>query len=429
MKRFLWFVLFLPFAASCGIGLPASIGGKGSPGLYVSMKNLFETSGQKNLLGELFDIDTITKQIENSKDGTGTALPVEGTPALWNYVYNQIKVSDTATVNGVPGDSGAVQTYLLYYPVISIDVSGQLPQGNTTPLDVPVPVIDFYAPSFNTMLATLKGIQFKYVYCYIIVDGICNTTSSPANITIGTAQNSTEYLPSNDLFAPDFVTDGSKDFTKAINTNNAKTSTASGFSVTGLFNEPEPSPLRITITGAKVSTAQKIAIKLLFVLPLTFEVPPGNDEITIQNEKWVKLELEQLSSLASDDMFAMSEKESSADFQVKVTNAEFKIYEIKNNILSGINLAFSTKDSGWLSDIIDLNPAVINSDGENGGSVKINGIKNIPQMALVTKADAAGNGRISIPPAERDAEGKLKSEFDFSIAIKIQTEFEGAFDL
>ena len=406
----------LPFVVltffACDFGIPASISATGTPGIHLPLGSVFTSIGQNNhFLDEFFDTSMIEAGLNSNGNGT----------RLFNYLYDRIAV-DGASINGDPDAESAVsavQTYLIVFPVAEIPVPNNIPPG------WPVPNIDFYGPSFEAMLGSLLGIQFRYMWCYILIDGISNSSLSPARISL--ISDEMAFLQSADLIKSTFQIDEADEaagqFTRAITGASTR-----GFSLIPLFSDRAgSSPMRIIISSAQPSGSQ-ITVKMLIVLPLTFEVPPEIDEngrsrfVEIHGTRYVKMDVKQLNDMAID----------LTEFGNTINTAHFQINDIKNDIFSGIFLAFSkSKDvygfHVWEENIINLDEGAVN------GIVDITGITKVPHMSLITRAaarpDGSETGYISIPPVKKDDENKIINEFDFSITLDAETDFSTSIDL
>jgi hypothetical protein len=394
--------------------MPGSISIESQPGIYLPLGHLFDSENGNKLLNKFFDIASIEQQMGGPEPSGGGLPPTSESAHTWNYVYNQIVVDTAVTISSIPDTAGAAQTYLSLYPIVDIPVPG--------PGAVTMPEVSFQSPSFETMLQTFSGIQFKYIYCYMLVSGITNTVSSPANIAIGTPASGSGladvYLPSSDLVKESFNRDGSTQlYNRAI--TGASTN---GFSLADLFKDEagKQSPLRIIINNAiAVGAAEPIAVKMLFVVPLIFEVRQlvnNNDQyVIIDSKKYVEMNIGELDGLEGIDI---------STFGSNVTSTRFYIENLKNNVFSGLYLGFSPSGGNWLPDIIDL------TEGSKQTFVDISGITQVPKIALLTPAlPPIDVGTVIIPPVQRDSNGNITNRFDFMISLEAQTSINTTFNL
>jgi hypothetical protein len=410
-------IFFLIFS-SCDFGIPASIGASGTPGIHLPLGNVFTSAGQNNkFLDEFFDAGIIEAGLKSDDAETDTDAA-----QIYNYIYNSIDAGGGQIINGTEDsadDEPPVQTYLIVFPVAKIAVPVSLPSGWV------VPNIDFYGPSFKSMLGSLLGIKFRYMQCYMLIEGISNSSVMPARISL--ISGGTSFLQNADLIKSEFQIseedEAAKHYTQAI----TGTSTE-GFSLTPLYSDTSgSSPMQIIITQAQPSGTQ-ITIKMLIVLPLTFEVPPEMDEngnthfVDLHETKYVKMDVQQLNDMAID----------LTEFGSTINTAHFQITSIQNDVFSGLFLAFSkSKDAHgfniWEENIINLD------EGSENQIIDITGITKVPHMSLITQAilgpDGLEKGYIAIPPVKKDAENNTINEFDFSITLDAETDFAASIDL
>ncbi|MDR2600968.1 MAG: hypothetical protein LBC53_00730 [Spirochaetaceae bacterium] len=401
--------------ASCvgDLGLPSQINLSGSPGLHLPLGYVFSASGTNNgFVDGFLNPDVIADNIQS--DGV----------VIRNYQYSNIELEGGAVVNGDPltASPAPVQTYIIIYPIIEYQLPTPL---ENLPPEWVMPEIEFKGPSFEAMLGSLMGIKFRHLQGYILIDGINNYNNDPF------------YPPGKiDLLADDLILLDGKDvvqenFSSGFLSQEIEDpytepiygASSPPFSLAPLFKEKTNSaPMEITLDYIKPSS-QTISIKMLLVLPLTFFIEPEKDPegrpvyIPVKNENYVKMEIKQLDDLRFD----------LTAFGNTIKNAYFSVEDVKNDVFSGVVLAFA-KGTGadgfyiWNEEVVSLDA------GAENPPVSITGITEIPKMAMLTKAvydydgDGVLGGSLSIPP-QRKVNGAIANEFDFKITLDASTDF------
>ena len=261
----IFFSFFFLIVASCDLGMPASIGASGTPGIHFPLGSVFTSMGQDNkFLDQFFNTSILEESIKSNESESNTQVT-----KIYNYIYDRIAAGG-AVINGSPHARNAVQTYMIIFPVAEIPIPSNLPAGWT------MPTINFYGPSFESMLGALLGIKFRYMQCYMLIEGISNTNISPARITL-VSGGAVTFLANADLVKSEFQISEADEEAKQYSAAITGTSTG-GFSLIPLFSDTAgSSPMNIIITSAQPS-GTLITVKMLIVLPLTFEVPPETGE-------------------------------------------------------------------------------------------------------------------------------------------------------